>query len=135
MERIQWSEKYEVGVKEIDRQHQGLFETIDILFNAIRKGDSKEVLGNTLKKLLDYAGYHFDTEEKYMKQYDFPGYNEHKKAHDEFRGKVQDFQKAFEADSKTLSIEVISFLLFWLDSHILFVDKQLFPFLKSKGVS
>ena len=134
MPQIQWSDKYKVGVEVIDRQHQGLFETVDALFSAIKKQDSREVLETTIQKLLDYAVYHFDTEETFMKQYAFSGYDEHKAAHEAFRAKARGFQEAFQADSKTLSIEVINFLLIWLDSHILFTDKKLAPFLKEHGV-
>jgi hemerythrin len=40
-------------------------------------------------ELIDYTQYHFSTEEKYMLEYAYPGYEQHKAEHEEFIDKIQ----------------------------------------------
>jgi hemerythrin-like metal-binding protein len=131
---IVWDEKYSVHIEVIDEQHKHLFKVLGDLFDGIGKGKSREILGVTLGELIRYALDHFRTEEAFMRQYDFPGYEQHKKEHEAFKRKVAVFQKDFEAGKATLTLEVISFLTGWLDHHILEVDREYGPFLNEKGI-
>jgi hemerythrin len=54
-----------VSVNEIDLQHQKkLIEMINNLHDAMRPGKGNAVLGEIINGLVDYAGAHFQTEEK-----------------------------------------------------------------------
>lgn len=134
MSHIVWDEKYSVNIEVIDQQHQHLFKVLGDLFDGMGKGSTREVLGETLGELVQYAAEHFATEEIFMKQFDFPGYEEHKKEHEDFKVKVAAFQKDFKAGKAMLSAEVIDFLTGWLDHHILKIDREYGPFLNEKGI-
>lgn len=134
MSHITWDDKYSVNIEVIDQQHKKIIEILGKLFAEMGKKKSPEVLKAILDQMVWYAGEHFGTEEIFMKQYGFPGYEAHKKEHDAFRAKVAAFEKDFTAGKATLSMEVINFLLGWLDHHILEVDKQYGPFLNEKGI-
>jgi hemerythrin-like metal-binding protein len=134
MSHIAWDEKYSVNIEVIDEQHKRIIEILGKLFEEMGKKKSPEVLKTILDQMVWYASEHFSTEEIFMTQYDFPGYAAHKKEHEAFKTKVVAFQKDFAAGKATLSMEVIHFLLGWLDHHILEVDKQYGPFLNEKGI-
>ena len=134
MSHIVWDEKYSVRIEVIDEQHKKIIKTLGKLFDEMGKGKSREILKSILDQMVWYATEHFSTEEIFMKQYNFPGYEEHKKEHEAFKLKVATFQKDFAAGKESLSINVIRFLTDWLDHHILDIDKQYGPFLNEKGV-
>ena len=134
MSHIAWDEKYSVNISVIDEQHRKIVDLLNLLFDAYASGKTQEALAKIVKEITDYAGYHFATEETFMKTYDFPGLAEHQKEHEDFRNKVIAFQKDLAKGKQTLSVEIASFLTSWLDHHILHVDKEYGPFLNEKGI-
>ena len=134
MSHIAWDEKYSVNIQVIDEQHKKIIEVLGKLFDEMGKKKSREILKAILDQIIWYAGEHFATEEIFMKQYNFPGYEEHKKEHEAFKEKVAVFQKDFAAEKEALSMNMVRFLTDWLDHHILEIDKQYGPFLNEKGV-
>ena len=134
MLQIAWEEKYSVNIRVLDGQHKKLFEILANLYDRMGKEDDAKFLGDRVWELSLYAVVHFDTEELFMSEYYFPGYEAHKKEHDAFKVKVASFQKDLEAGKATLSLDIVSFLLGWLQHHILTVDKEYSPFLNEKGI-
>lgn len=134
MSHIAWDEKYSVNIQVIDEQHKKIIEVLGKLFDEMGKKKSREVLKAILDQMIWYAGEHFATEEIFMKQYRFPGFEEHKKEHEAFKEKVAGFQRDFVAGKEALSMNMVQFLTDWLDHHILEIDKQYGPFLNEKGV-
>lgn len=127
-------EKYSVGVKESDLQHKKLVELINSLHDAMKEGKGKDVLARVLQELVKYAASHFATEEKYMTQFNYPGYSAHKAEHESFVTKVVDFQKDFDSGKAVMTLEVMSFLKDWLVKHILGTDKKYGPFFNEHGL-
>lgn len=127
-------EKYSVGVKETDLQHKKLVELINSLHDAMKEGKGKDVLARVLQELVKYAASHFATEEKYMTQFNYPGYSAHKAEHEKFVAKVVDFQKDFDSGKAVMTLEVMSFLKDWLVKHILGTDKKYGPFFNEHGL-
>lgn len=134
MSHVVWDEKYSVNIAVIDEQHKKIIETLGKLFDEMGKNNRREVLGAVLDQMVWYALEHFSTEEVFMRQYGFPGYEDHKKEHEMFKTKVGTFQRDFAAAKATLSLDIVKFLTDWLDRHILDVDKKYGPFLNEKGV-
>ena len=134
MSHIVWDEKYSVHIEVIDQQHRKIVEILGKLFDEMGKRKSQEVLKAILDQMIWYATEHFATEEIFMKQYGFPGYEAHKKEHEGFKTKVAAFQQDFAAGKESLSFNLIRFLTDWLDHHIMEIDKQYGPFLNEKGV-
>jgi hemerythrin len=134
MPRIDWDDKYSVNIQVIDQQHKGLFKVLGDLYDGLGKEEEKEFLEAIIRELVQYAVEHFKTEEVFMRQYDFPGYEAHKKEHEDFKAKVASFQEDLLAGKITLSVEVMVFLTDWLGHHILETDKEFGPYLNNKGV-
>jgi hemerythrin len=124
MPLLEWTDKMSVGVGEIDNQHKKLIHLINAFHDAIQSGKGKQVLENTLSKLADYTVYHFQTEEKYIKQFAYDGYVPHKVAHDEFTKKVLIHQVDLKENRVIEPDALMAFLRVWVTNHIMDMDRQ-----------
>ncbi len=129
-----WSDKYSVGVREFDAQHQQLVKIMNELFDAMSSNKAKDVLGKILGELVTYTKTHFSNEERYMQTYAYPGLADQKREHEAFVKKIQDFHTSFNAGKLALSIEMSSFLKNWLIQHISGTDRKYQEFFNAKGV-
>ncbi len=132
---IEWNDDYSVKVKLLDEQHQYLIKILNKLHEAMKKGNSKTVLSNTLDQLIQYSVEHFNSEEQLLDQYNYPQANTHKDEHKKFVNEVQKFKQGFDSGKMFVSIELMDFLKNWLIKHIQGTDKQYSSFLNLKGVS
>lgn len=104
-----------------DAQHQVLFEILDL----IREPGAGS---GVLLKLRDYTENHFALEELYMERTEYPGLDEHVRAHDRFRTEVAELLDDREPDALDREI-IATFLTEWLKRHVFGIDKQLEDFL------
>lgn len=110
-----------------DAQHQMLF----VLLDEVAQADSAE---SVLQQLKFYAESHFSLEEQYMQLLDYPGREEHVRAHDKFRAELavmMDDATLHDALARDL---IATFLREWLTRHIFGIDKPLEAFLLDHGV-
>ncbi len=136
MELITWSENFSVYIGEVDKQHKRLIDLINKLHAGMKSGGKKEVIGDVLNGLIAYTVYHFSTEEKYFKRYNYPEYSEHKRLHEDLTERAKGLKHRFDrGEDGVLTVEVMNFLKDWLNSHILQVDKRFAPFLGDKGIA
>lgn len=132
---IEWSDSLAVGVREIDSQHKQLFNLVNDLFDAMGRGEGNEILSKTLSNLTKYTVMHFETEEKYMKTYDYNLFLSHKTEHDQLTQQVIDLQNEFNSGSTRITVKVMNFLKDWLKNHIIQNDVKFGNFLNNAGVN
>ena len=132
---MKWNNELSVNIKEIDDQHKRLIDLINILHDAMLARKGKEALGNTLDELAAYTVYHFSTEEKYMKRYNYPDYLVHKNQHDAFINKIESVGKEFQEGKLGISIELMNFLRDWVKNHILVSDKKYSELFTQNGLN
>lgn len=133
MASLVWSDDFAVKVFAIDVQHQRLFTMVNELDQAMQDGKGKQLLGKLLANLVHYTKSHFETEEGFMREHGYPGYEEHKDKHEKMTRKVLDVQKQFESGNAHLTIGVMAFLQNWLTEHILKTDLRFGQFLGAKN--
>lgn len=126
---IRWKEEYRLGVELIDEQHRKLFEIADRAYQILKDEftiDKFDQVIAILEELKEYAVYHFKTEEEYMQKIGYRKFLSHKVVHDDFIKKVQetDLNKVDENPDKYL-LEVLDFIVKWIDGHILGLDKTI----------
>ncbi|MBN1424122.1 hemerythrin family protein [Candidatus Fermentibacteria bacterium] len=136
MQRIEWTPRLSVGVPLIDQQHQSLIGRIRDLAQAVEEYQGIGVVTSTLNFLIEYADYHFSTEEKHMTGNDYPGLEYHKGQHEEFRRTLANLETDFqeEGSSQDLAGSIKTFLFDWFVTHIDRVDRGFGAFLAHKGV-
>lgn len=134
MALLEWSDQLSCNVKEIDDQHKRLVGMLNDLHQAMLRKEGQLVLASILGKMMDYASYHFSTEEKYMAMFRYPGFQSHNAEHEEFVRQVAYFQRQYEAGKIGLSVDVLRYLSSWLMNHIMGSDKAFGPFFNAHGL-
>ncbi|HHV08039.1 MAG TPA: hemerythrin family protein [Firmicutes bacterium] len=126
---IKWKEEYRVGVALIDQQHQKLFEIANRAYNLLAdewRIDKYDDIIVILEELRDYALFHFSVEEEHMKKIGYQRFLSHKVEHDDFKEELNavDLYK-LDDDQETYLSNILSFVVTWIENHILKVDKQI----------
>jgi hemerythrin len=134
MTLIKWSDKYSVNIKTIDEQHQRFINMINELSDRVAEESLPSTISNILDQMLDYADYHFKTEEELFKTHNYPGLEIHKQQHDAFVKKVFELKEDFAKGRITISLKILAFLNEWLINHILDSDQKYAPYLNERGV-
>ncbi len=134
MSLITWTDKYSVGVEEIDAQHQQLIAIVNALHDALVAGSGKDSLGKILDELVDYTAYHFDAEEKLMKLHGYDEHIKHVVKHKDLIRTAVELQSTVKTGATVLTLSAMDFLRYWLTHHILGSDMPLGRFLNAKGI-
>ena len=133
-EQIKWNNKYCVGISIIDEQHKKLFGFINKTIYAMEHSDSTEELTEELKEVLEeminFAQEHFEAEENYMIEFDYPEYEDHYEEHYDFITKtIAYFGMVVKGDYHKIN-ELIKYLKQWLVNHIQVSDRQYIEIIK-----
>ena len=128
-EKATWSPTYAVGNDAIDADHERLFSLFNEFVTAVNDNRGEDEIQGVLKELLEYTDYHFDREERLMRQFNYPDYAGHKAMHDSFVAQVHDVNSALDAGGEK-GAYVLSVLGKWLTGHILTVDAKVGSWLK-----
>jgi hemerythrin len=110
-----------------DAQHQVLFEILDL----VKQPQSD---WQVVRRLEDYASYHFALEEKYMRVLDYPGRIEHMQSHARFRSEIAKLLQAEQEFDEQFGEIIATFLTEWLTRHVFGVDKELEVFILNSSV-
>ena len=129
---VTWSPTFSVGIKIIDDQHKGLLDLVNDMFHHVseNKDAEREYFKSVIQQAIQYVKVHFSTEEKIMLHTKFPGYAEHKKAHDSFVLAVVENVRNYESGKRLTLNDFTRFLKEWVLTHIAIMDKQYFDYFK-----
>lgn len=132
MARLEWSQKYSIGVSEVDFQHQNMFGIINQLNDLVESSVyERPAIQNILDSLSDYARYHFTCEQELMQKILYPHAVQHKKAHDSFIIQLEKLYRSYENNEAVIP-ELVVFLYNWLGEHILIEDQKIGELVRSK---
>jgi hemerythrin len=138
MEKYSWVERYSVGVREIDKQHQRFFEMANDIIKLTGQDDvSANDLMSKISELSNYARYHFTTEENIFKKYSYLDMKEHIEAHQVYWDKMDQFvldAKTAGGNAKKVALEVAEFAGSWLVNHIMEMDQKYIIFMHQNGL-
>ena len=135
MHKIEWDDSMSVNVDLIDAQHKMLIQKLADLSAAFRRGLEQNKIMKTLDFMIDYTDFHFSAEEKVMEENDYPGLEEQKQQHEEFKLTLNNILEDYKEEGTTAEIAttINVFLLNWLIKHIMGSDSKLGNFLTQKG--
>jgi len=120
---MKWQDKYSVNDDLMDKQHQKLFEIVNRLEEHMLSDSALNQLVQTLEELSDYAWVHFKAEEIILDELNIKNIVAHKEEHFLFKKKIMDTTQKFINDKNIEQVsELHSFLVHWLQNHILKID-------------
>ncbi|MCM1040301.1 MAG: response regulator [Roseburia sp.] len=127
--QLVWQERFNIGVNFIDREHRKLFSILNRLFANSKEGKKSQwVCQEGIKYFKDHAMKHFTEEEVYMASIQYPGFETHRRLHNDFRLKtLPGLEK--ELRETNYSPEAINHFLGvcagWLVGHTLTEDRAI----------
>jgi hemerythrin len=127
-----WQQRFLIGISEIDEHHIHLVGLLNTAYDDFCRSAAVERLNALFLELIDYATYHFATEERLMAKSSYPGAGEHGRSHQAFAIRVTEMHHDF-LTGKPVYLEILTFLKEWLEAHILKADSDLGKFLKAAG--
>ncbi len=126
-----WTDAMATDIAMVDEQHQELLD----IFNRIALAQAQDAASDTIIALLDelvaYTRYHFREEEKLMLKWAVDAAHRmmHLRAHESFRGFLQQAHRVLRERSaersEDVSVDLLAFLAQWLLHHIMEVDRQM----------
>lgn len=134
MEKIIWDESFSVGVHDLDEQHKQVILIVNTLIEMNDLKVNSEIVSDTLTKMTQYSTYHFDKEEQYMLEYEYPEYPSQKKQHQEFKRKTINFCMETMVYKETIPGEICTYLRSWWMNHILKEDMRYKKFFNERGL-
>lgn len=129
-----WKDEYAIHIEKIDEQHKLLVGYVNQLYEAMKNGNSQEVMSEILEGLVIYTVQHFRTEEQLMLSHAYSDYKLHKKQHQELEKQVKIFIDKYRNNQAKVSIELADFLKNWLINHIGSSDKIMGNYLRDKNI-
>ena len=130
-----WNESYSVRVRQMDDQHQKLFEIINDLAEAMRDGKADGVIRDTVEQLAVYTRTHFLQEEVLMRQTGYPALAAHQEQHRKLMADVEQYKRAYEEGHSASPVSLLNFVRQWLVHHIKESDKAYSEHLNARGIA
>jgi hemerythrin len=122
-EKYPWKPEYAVGVEAVDRQHQEFFRIVNQLHAASGGRNADKEAREALDGLINYACYHFVTEEELLLEAGVPAaeMKKHAEIHQIFVNKIKELRDAMW-EGKAFGHELAEFTVQWLVEHVANVD-------------
>lgn len=128
MQRVEWTEEYELGIDVIDDQHKRIVDYINKLADA-GPDISSEELAEVVDSLVDYTYSHFAFEEALMEEVEYENLSAHLQTHEAFTNRVKELHHRFCA-GESVNEELGELLKYWLLNHIKEDDRSYAPVVK-----
>ena len=140
MTEFVWKERFNIGVQEIDSQHQSLLRILNEFIEETRRLKNIEhpsdedfiPLYALIRDLQNYTDTHFLDEEELMQSVNYPQFEEHRKIHRGLRGRVERMEQNIDTMDKIELNKMVLVLRDWYLEHILVEDKKIGTYILSR---
>lgn len=132
MSYIQWTADFELGLKDIDKQHQELIEQINLLAQLHEQKESLQA-AQALFDFIAAAMSHFSYEEEMLKEANYSLLEVRHNTHQNFIDRLLDYQQRCMDDISILN-ELLPQIEIWIKRHITLNDKSYLEVVKASGI-
>lgn len=124
---LTWDRKYEIGIREIDHQHQWIFGFCNALEKQLRDKADDIDIEHILHSLADYSRKHFQYEENCMYKRNCPAAADNQCAHRNFLYAYRNFMERYEQEGQSVELawKIHDMVEDWIVNHICKIDSQL----------
>lgn len=132
----EFDESLVTGNEMIDGQHKELIDKINKLVACCEQGGGKLEAIKMLDYLSDYTEFHFGAEEKLQEEISYPGIEEHRKQHADFKQAVSELHEMLEEEegpSDAFVAAVNKNVIDWLYRHIKGFDRSVAEYKNMKA--
>ena len=121
---FQWKDEYNTGVTLMDQQHRRLVDLINQLFQCMKDGGDRMMVGEVVDELVNYTITHFRSEEDMMQKHNYPDFDAHQQIHKDFVKKVGEYAEKLKSGDRLPPADIYNFLKDWLIDHIKKKDRD-----------
>lgn len=142
MEILKWNDSLmSVDIELIDDQHKALLRIVNDLAITIKENSQKKDITDIVDRLIDYAHYHFSTEENYFAEFNFDEITSHKEDHQEFAKNFLQIRKSLDdtelyrgVSTVLIATEIFEYIADWFIVHVTGSDRKYIELFKQKGI-
>jgi len=116
MPHIEWTDDLNTNITVIDSQHRRIVDYINQLYKA-QETENNALVNEVISDLVDYTVSHFSFEENILEQAKYPFLEPHKKVHQLFIKKINQFVERAQT-GEDITDELLIVLKRWLLNHI-----------------
>ncbi len=124
-----------IGLNIIDSQTKKWVEHINKFYADFKRKAAPKMILQSLDELIDYTGYHFGFEDKYLKDFNYTKYDEFKQNHDNFMLTLQNHRAEYANGENIAIIRAIIFIKSWMSNYKSTIDTEFISLFKSHGLS
>ncbi len=129
---LHWDDSFLIGIVELDYEHKILLSDINRLHEELVGQEEKKAIERCLGEIYSRMQSHFALEEHFMKEKEYPFFDEHKKEHEKLLDTYTEYMVQFLNDSGTSSeFKIDDNLKTWIVDHILSSDKKMSRLVKA----
>ena len=124
---LQWSDKYVLGVPELDAQHRGFLGMANAFLAVTASGQvDKETLDAALANLVAYGQAHFPLEEAFLERVGLPQQEreQHVNAHNDFIFRVGELAHSLRRADRKIVPKMVSLMCDWFAKHLMQFDAK-----------
>ncbi len=118
MALMTWNKELSVEVESIDQRYSVLVATLNELYVATMKGQSRDLSGQLLRRLVASTRAFCSAEESILAKAKYSKLELHQAEHVELTRKVERYVTRFEQGDNPLSLHLFNFLRDWLTKHV-----------------
>ncbi len=124
MKFMEWSTKFELGIPDMDQQHQRWLEILNNFYEKLNNDDMTENVKILVDEVLEYTNYHFTQEETFMESIHYPEIDSQKQMHAQIIRMIEGYRQKAVEGKVIISMTLTAELKKWFKEHILIEDKK-----------
>ena len=125
MALIEWRKEFEVGIPDVDHEHQELIKLINDLHDAVQGENATISVMDFLGEIYSHVSAHFALEEKIMRTRKYDQYTEHKADHERLLDELRDIMDDYEENAYFSDAEFAGQVERWFTEHFKTKDARL----------
>jgi hemerythrin-like metal-binding protein len=125
MALIEWKEEFEIGVPDVDHEHQEIIVLINKLHDAMTGENATISVIDFLGEIYAHVSAHFALEEKIMRSRKYDQYTDHKADHERLLDELRDIMDDYEENAYFSDKEFAGHVERWFIEHFKTKDARL----------
>ncbi len=119
-----FDKEFKLGIEMIDNEHLKLVEMLNQVYALLSEGQKDAARQYFTETLSSYVNEHFANEERFMESFAYPGLEEHKKIHENFKKTFQELVPQIASAEEAAFRKALTDAFTWIITHIGKTDKR-----------
>ena len=124
-----------VGLNIIDSQAKKWIEHINKFYADFKRKAAPKAILQSMDELIDYTGYHFGFEDKYLRDFKYSQLDSILEKHKSFTTTLQQHRASYAAGENIALIKAVTFIKSWMNNYKSMIDTEFITLFKSHGLS